>query len=100
MNMAESNHSKAGRRKPRVWTQSAVHKSVSAAEIQDKCRKGSANFSLNWVMVLARGEVELDAPRSGLSLDNLMFHMAGGAGLNALQHELHRGEPAASAPAA
>ena len=46
-------------------------------------------------MVLARGEVELDAPRSELSLDNLMFHMAGGAGLNALQHELHRGEPAA-----
>jgi simple sugar transport system ATP-binding protein len=47
-------------------------------------------------MVLARGEVELDAPRSELSLDNLMFHMAGGAGLNALQHELNRGEPAAS----
>ena len=41
-------------------------------------------------MVLARGEVELDAPRSELTLDNLMFHMAGGAGLNALQHELHR----------
>ena len=41
-------------------------------------------------MVLARGEVELDAPRSELSLDDLMFHMAGGAGLNALQHELHR----------
>nr|WP_321983090.1 ATP-binding cassette domain-containing protein [uncultured Lichenicoccus sp.] len=48
-------------------------------------------------MVLARGEVELDAPRSELSLDNLMFHMAGGAGLNALQHELLRGEQAAAA---
>ena len=48
------------------------------------------------LMVLARGEVELDAPRSELTLDSLMFHMAGGAGLNALQHELNRGEPAAS----
>jgi simple sugar transport system ATP-binding protein len=45
-------------------------------------------------MVLARGEVELDTPRANLSLEDLMFHMAGGAGLNALQHELHRGEPA------
>jgi simple sugar transport system ATP-binding protein len=44
-------------------------------------------------MVLARGEVELDAPRAALTLDALMFHMAGGAGLNALQHELHRGDP-------
>jgi len=49
-------------------------------------------------MVLARGEVELDAPRSELSLDDLMFHMAGGAGLNALQHELHRGETPAPTP--
>jgi simple sugar transport system ATP-binding protein len=47
-------------------------------------------------MVLARGEVELDTPRSDLSLEDLMFHMAGGAGLNALQHELHRGEPKAA----
>ncbi len=47
-------------------------------------------------MVLSRGEVELDTPRSSLSLEDLMFHMAGGAGLNALQHELHRNE----APAA
>ncbi len=47
-------------------------------------------------MVLARGEVDLDTPRSQLSLDDLMFHMAGGAGLNALQHELHRGETASS----
>ncbi len=48
-------------------------------------------------MVLARGEVELDAPRSELSLDKLMFHMAGGAGLNTLEHELHRA-PAEIAP--
>ena len=41
-------------------------------------------------MVLARGEVELDAPRADLTLESLMFHMAGGAGLNALEHELHR----------
>lgn len=41
-------------------------------------------------MVLQRGEVELDASRAELSLDDLMFHMAGGAGLNALEHELHR----------
>ena len=41
-------------------------------------------------MVLARGEVELDAPRARLTLEDLMFHMAGGAGLNALQHELQR----------
>jgi simple sugar transport system ATP-binding protein len=45
-------------------------------------------------MVLSRGEVETDAPRSELSLANLMFHMAGGRGLKALEHELHshRGE--------
>lgn len=41
-------------------------------------------------IVLARGEVELDASRADLSLDSLMFHMAGGAGLNALEHEIHR----------
>jgi simple sugar transport system ATP-binding protein len=41
-------------------------------------------------VVLARGEVELDAPRAELTLENLMFHMAGGAGLNVLEHELHR----------
>jgi simple sugar transport system ATP-binding protein len=50
-------------------------------------------------MVLARGEVELDATRSALSLDSLMFHMAGGAGLNALEHELHRA-PTPEPPAA
>ncbi len=47
-------------------------------------------------MVLARGEVDLDTPRSSLTLEDLMFHMAGGAGLNALQHELHRGGPTAA----
>ena len=48
-------------------------------------------------MVLLRGEVDLDMPRSELTLDNLMFHMAGGAGLNALEHELH-GDNAAATP--
>ncbi|HEX3982208.1 MAG TPA: ATP-binding cassette domain-containing protein [Acidisoma sp.] len=47
-------------------------------------------------MVLSRGEVELDTPRASLSLEDLMYHMAGGAGLDALQHELHRGEPQAA----
>ena len=41
-------------------------------------------------MVLLRGEVDLDTPRSELTLDNLMFHMAGGAGLSSLEHELRR----------
>lgn len=41
-------------------------------------------------MVLARGEVELDASRQELTLEKLMFHMAGGAGLEALEHELGR----------
>jgi simple sugar transport system ATP-binding protein len=45
-------------------------------------------------MVLARGEVDIDAPRSELSLENLMFHMAGGSGLETLQHELHGPTPA------
>jgi simple sugar transport system ATP-binding protein len=39
-------------------------------------------------MVLARGEVDLDTPRSELTLENLMFHMAGGRGLSTLQHEI------------
>ena len=47
-------------------------------------------------MVLARGEVDLDAPRSELTLENLMFHMAGGRGLATLEHELHERAPAAS----
>ena len=51
-------------------------------------------------IVLARGEVDLDAPRSKLTLEDLMFHMAGGAGLNALEHELGRSPgPAEAAPA-
>ena len=43
----------------------------------------------NHFLVLARGEVDLDVPRENLSLDNLMFHMAGGQGLATLEHELH-----------
>src|SRR5579863_930236 len=45
-------------------------------------------------LVLSRGEVDLDTPRSLLTLDKLMFHMAGGTGLSTLEHEI-RG---ASAP--
>ncbi|GAN80525.1 ATP-binding cassette domain-containing protein [Acidocella aminolytica] len=41
-------------------------------------------------IVLSRGRVELDAPRSQLSLENLMFHMAGGGDLETLKHELSR----------
>jgi len=44
-------------------------------------------------MVLSRGEVELDTPRSELTLDKLMFHMAGGKGLSALEHEIHADRP-------
>ncbi len=44
-------------------------------------------------MVLARGEVDLDTPRSELSMENLMFHMAGGTGLVTLEHELHDRAP-------
>ncbi len=40
-------------------------------------------------MVLARGEVDLDTPRSELTLEDLMFHMAGGKGLSTLEHEIH-----------
>ncbi|MBV1702000.1 MAG: ATP-binding cassette domain-containing protein [Hyphomicrobiales bacterium] len=47
-------------------------------------------------IVLSRGEVELDAPRADLTLDNLMFHMAGGTGLSTLEHELHSAPPAAT----
>jgi simple sugar transport system ATP-binding protein len=35
-------------------------------------------------MVLARGEVDLDTSRSELTLENLMFHMAGGKGISTL----------------
>jgi simple sugar transport system ATP-binding protein len=56
-------------------------------------------------MVLARGEVDLDTPRSKLTLEKLMFHMAGGRGLSALEHEIHAQshpstESGAGAPAA
>lgn len=40
-------------------------------------------------VVLNRGEMSLDAPRDELSLDTLTFQMAGGAGLDAIRHELH-----------
>jgi len=46
-------------------------------------------------LVLSHGEVDLDAPRSELTLDRLMFHMAGGRGLSALQHEIKGDGPAA-----
>ncbi len=39
-------------------------------------------------VVLAHGEMELDAPRAELTLERLMTHMAGGASLEVLQHEL------------
>ena len=46
-------------------------------------------------MILARGEVDLDTPRSELTLENLMFHMAGGKGLSTLEHDIHgAGRPA------
>jgi simple sugar transport system ATP-binding protein len=41
-------------------------------------------------IVLNLGCVELDANRSELSLDTLMREMAGGAELQALEHEMHR----------
>ncbi|SDR63882.1 monosaccharide ABC transporter ATP-binding protein, CUT2 family [Rhizobiales bacterium GAS113] len=47
-------------------------------------------------MVLLRGEVDLDTPRSDLSLENLMYHMAGGTGLRTLEHELHGASAGAS----
>jgi simple sugar transport system ATP-binding protein len=40
-------------------------------------------------LVLSHGEVDLDTPRSDLTLDKLMFHMAGGDGLRSLEHEIH-----------
>jgi len=38
--------------------------------------------------VLNQGEMTLDEKREDLSLDDLMYHMGGGAGLEALEHEL------------
>ncbi|WP_393916445.1 ATP-binding cassette domain-containing protein [Halostreptopolyspora alba] len=43
-------------------------------------------------VVIKLGEVEFDAPRSELSLEDLTHHMAGGAELDALEHELERGQ--------
>jgi simple sugar transport system ATP-binding protein len=40
--------------------------------------------------VLNLGRIELDAARSEVSLDDLIRHMAGGAELRALEHEMHR----------
>ena len=48
-------------------------------------------------MVLARGEVGLDTSRADLTLENLMYHMAGGTGLATLEHELHAGRTSAQA---
>jgi simple sugar transport system ATP-binding protein len=53
----------------------------------------------NHFLVLARGEVDLDVPREYLSLEKLMFHMAGGTGLATLQHELHHVPTAEAASA-
>jgi simple sugar transport system ATP-binding protein len=43
-------------------------------------------------VVLKLGQVELDAPREELPLERLTYHMAGGAELTSLEHELHRTE--------
>ncbi|WP_376773703.1 ATP-binding cassette domain-containing protein [Lipingzhangella halophila] len=43
-------------------------------------------------VVIKLGEMELDRPRSELSLEHLTHHMAGGAELDALEHELERGQ--------
>ncbi|WP_236700662.1 ATP-binding cassette domain-containing protein [Allosalinactinospora lopnorensis] len=43
-------------------------------------------------VVIKLGEMEFDAPRSELSLQDLTHHMAGGAELDALEHELERGQ--------
>ena len=51
-------------------------------------------------MLLARGEVDLDTPRAELTLEKLMFHMAGGKGLDTLQHEIRGRGVATPAPAA
>ena len=40
--------------------------------------------------VLNLGRLELDARRDELSIDELMRHMAGGAELQALEHEMQR----------
>ncbi|WP_116247455.1 ATP-binding cassette domain-containing protein [Nocardiopsis sp. FIRDI 009] len=50
-------------------------------------------------VVIKLGETELDRPRSDLTLDDLTHHMAGGAELDALQHELARGRGPEEGPA-
>lgn len=40
-------------------------------------------------IVIARGEVDLDARREELTLEDLMYRMAGGGNLATLEHELH-----------
>lgn len=40
--------------------------------------------------VLNLGRIEVDAPRAELPLEELIRHMAGGAELRALEHEMHR----------
>jgi simple sugar transport system ATP-binding protein len=44
----------------------------------------------NHFVVLRQGEVELNATRAELTLDDLTHHMAGGAELDTLKHELDR----------
>ena len=41
-------------------------------------------------VVLKQGRVDLSSPRAELSIDDLTLHMAGGAELDALRHELDR----------
>jgi simple sugar transport system ATP-binding protein len=42
------------------------------------------------LIVLRQGEIELNATRRELTLDDLTHHMAGGAELESLKHELNR----------
>ncbi|MDA2806273.1 ATP-binding cassette domain-containing protein [Nocardiopsis suaedae] len=50
-------------------------------------------------VILRLGETELDAPRADLTLEDLTHHMAGGAELDALEHELARSEGPGGGPA-
>ena len=50
-------------------------------------------------VILRLGETELDAPRAELTLADLTHHMAGGAELDALEHELARSEGPDGGPA-
>ncbi|WP_306370044.1 ATP-binding cassette domain-containing protein [Nocardiopsis sp. CC223A] len=49
-------------------------------------------------VIIKLGRMELDRPRAELTLDDLTHHMAGGAELDALQHELKRGGAPEVAP--